>query len=178
MLPCLFLQGGEGSPHSCGRWEQPHFPSILLSRGTPFVPSKMLEHTCIRGVSGTDPEELQGDERGSSRTIFHFRPHVEWSPPGYMPGLLGKAVYVRSRLLIRDSCCQWDTCRNRSSVWQYRSKFVRNVVPLLLFQHTDEPTASFQCLVQKKGCSAVELKMLGCIYKPNASSSWELEQFL
>lgn len=33
-------------------------------------------------------------------------------------------------------------------------------------------------LVQKRVCNVVEFKMLKCIYKPNASSSWELEQFL
>jgi len=36
----------------------------------------------------------------------------------------------------------------------------------------------FNVLAQKRGCSAVEFKMLKCIYKPNASSSWELEQLL
>lgn len=158
---CCLLSKWDGATDATlalpsGRWVQPPLlretraASLPFHSSVPFVPSKMLEHTRIREVSGTDPEELQGDGRGSSRTIPHFRPHVEWSSPGYMPGLPGKADYVRGRLLIRDSWCQWDTCRNWSSVWQYRSKFLRNVAPLLLFQHTDEYHASFQCLGAKE----------------------------
>lgn len=42
------------------------------------------------------------------------------------------------------------------------------------YQYTGERTTSFSWCKS----SVIEFKMLKCIYKPNASSSWELEQFL
>ena len=49
-----------------------------LCSGAPLsVPSKMPEHTRISEVSGADPEDLQGGERGGSSIVLHFRPHAE-----------------------------------------------------------------------------------------------------
>ena len=89
---CSFW-GGEGSPTPEGDLRAATLSFHSLCSGAPLsVPSKMPEHTRISEVSGADPEDLQGGERGGSSIVLHFRPHAEWSPPGTLLGSQQKHV--------------------------------------------------------------------------------------
>lgn len=145
--PGASFWGDDGSPCSWGRLEGSHSILLFLCSGTLLsVPSKMLEHTRIIEILRSCrelKEEAPASFCISGPMLSEFPQGHAWAP--------AKGHHLSSRgVSMGDSCCQWDTHRNQPSVWQYKYKFLSNVVPFVLFQHTDEHTASFRCLGAKE----------------------------